>query len=229
MGDRLRTDEKQTTVQKEKDMTKVIAFIKAHDGLLEVALIIVLSVVGVLAVKEYKARAAADATVKAAQTDIEALAKQQTNVVKVAKKQVSNLQAQAKSTDTPAKAIEVLTSPTPENMIPLEPLKAEAIPDAPGRISVEALPLYQTLNACSIDKVNLSACTQELDLQKQITDKKDVQITALKQKPTFWHAVGKFAKVVGCSAVGGAAGSYIKGAQGAAIGAAAGAGVCQLF
>jgi hypothetical protein len=207
-------------------MTKVYTFIKNNALLL---LVLAGATIFGLYARERMDQAEADATVKATQTDIEALTKQQGDVRKVAKAKVSTLQKEAAKVNTPTEAVEVLTAPVPDSLIPLEQLKAEAIPEAPGRVSVDAFATYQTLNACSVDKVNLAACTQELDLQKQITDKKDVQITALKQKPTFWHRVGQVAKVTGCAAAGAAAGSYVKGAEGAAVGAATAAGVCQLF
>lgn len=203
-------------------MTKIIDFIKAHA--LVIGGVVVFALLAV-ALREHDARLREDATIKAAQTGITAMQTQQSNIAKTAKTKVAALQQEATKIDTPSKAVEVLTTPSTA-MIP--ELQAEALPDT-ARVSVDALPLYQALNTCQQDKVNLSACSQELQLQKDIDVKKDEQLKAAEGKPSFWHRVGKVAKVTACAAGGGFAGGYIKGAEGAAVGAAAGAGICQLF
>ena len=55
---------------------------------------------------------------------------------------------------TAPEAIAALPSVTPDNT---PPLQAEAIPDAPDRTSVLAVPLYQDLNSCKQCEVNLDA------------------------------------------------------------------------
>lgn len=213
-------------------MTKIWAFIKAHARFIEIAVpVVVVAVVFALAIREHQARTQADATIKAAQSQIADLQKQQTAVASVAAVKVSVLRKQAAAVDTPAKAVQVLTVPTLAQKAALDttPLDIKPLPNMPGSVSVDALPLYQTLNVCKQNTVNLDACTLELGLQKQIDGQKDIEITALKAKPKFWGRVLKVAKVTACAGLGGAAGGYIKGGEGAAIGAAAGAGACQLF
>lgn len=177
---------------------------------------------------EHDARLRADMQYKAAETTISALEQQQKTVAHTATVKVKALQKEAATIKTPVDAVKVLTSPGVAQ-IAKEPLSIAALPDAPDRVSVQALPLYRDLNACQQSTAELAACTQELDIQKQITGEKDSQITALKQKPGFFHRLFRAAKVIGCAGAGAAAGSLSKNPMGAAIGAAAGAGVCQAF
>lgn len=184
---------------------------------------------GRLWLREHDARLRADVQVKAAQATIDGLEKQQSAVAETAKSQVIVLQKEAADVKTPAQAVKAITAPAPDLNAETAPMDAEVLPDAPERVSVNALPLFRALNSCKQDAVNLQACTGELDIQKRITAQKDVQIVALKKRPGFFHRLGKAAKVIGCAAAGAAAGSLSKSASGAAIGAAAGAGICQLF
>lgn len=212
-------------------MTKFIAFIDRH-GVWMCILAAVVTAGSIAFVNEHNTRLQADAKVKAAQAEIVDLQKQQSAVREAATAKVVILRKQAATVDTPEKAVAALIAPTPEEKaVPVEaaPLAVSVIPDAPGRVAVDALPLYQTVNACRQDVVQLNACTQELSLEKAISGKKDEQITTLKGKPSFWHRVGHAAKVTGCAALGGAVGGYFKSTEGAAIGAAAGAGACQMF
>lgn len=177
--------------------------------------------------QEHDARLRADAQVQTAQATIRNLEQQQAETARQAKSQTIVLEKEAATVKTPAQAIKAVIQPTPDLQTEAAPLDATVLPDAPDRLAVKALPLYQTLNACKVDRINLQACGKELDIQKQITAEKDVQIIALK-KPGFFHRLGKTAKIIGCAAAGGALGG-LKSPSGAAIGAAAGAGICQLF
>lgn len=176
--------------------------------------------------QEHDARLQADTQVKSAQSAIDSLKAQQNTVRQEADKQVIVLQKEAAAVQTAPQAIQALQK-DPEVKAALPTL--ETVPNAPDQVQVNALDLFKGVNKCEQDAVNLGACTKELDLQKQIDTQKDTQITALKKKPGFWSRLGKGAKIVGCSAAGGALGSLAKSPQGAAIGAAAGAGVCQIF
>ncbi len=209
----------------------LIDWLKANAGKHIEALVIAgaLIFVGRLWLQEHDARLQADATVKTAQTTIDAIKQQQTAVRQTAAKEVIVLQKEAAAVKTPAQAVTALTRPSADMAPVVAPLEVTALPDAPDQVAVEALPLDKVLNGCRQDSVNLTACTKELSLEKQIDAQKDVQITALKAKPNFWHRLGKAAKVIGCAGAGGAVGSYLKGGQGAALGAAAGAGICEAF
>jgi hypothetical protein len=195
----------------------------AGKHLLAVVLLAVAVFVGRSWLQEHDARLISDMRVKAAESTITTLEKQQSQVVQAAKVQVIQLKQEAKAVNTPSEALTAL--PQVESV----PLEAVALPDAPGRAAVDIVPLYQSLNTCKQDAVNLAACGTELSLEKQITGEKDIQIAALKKKPGFFKRLGKAAKVIACAGAGGAAGAYLKGGEGAAIGAAAGAGIGQAF
>ena len=193
-----------------------------------IALVVSAVFVGRVYLQDHDARIAADAAVKTAQSTIDGLKAQQAQVGKVAQAQVIVLKQEAATIRTPTEAVTALTTPATAAQVDATPLNVEALPDAPTRVSVDALPFYGKLSECAQDTVNLSACSQELTLQKQITAQKDVEITALKKKPSFLHRLGKAAKIIGCAGAGAAAGS-LAGVKGAAIGGAAGAGICQAF
>jgi hypothetical protein len=201
-------------------MTDWKALIKEHALGLIVAALLVFG--GRVWLMDHDARLRAESDVKAAQSKIESLQKQQNTVAQAAKVQVIQLKTEAAAVKTTEQAIAKLPD------VEIVPLNATALLDAPEKAAVDAVPLYQTLNTCKQCSVNLDAATQELDLQKQITAEKDTEITALRKKPSFLHRLGRAAKIVGCAAGGAAAGS-LAGSKGAAIGAAAGAGVCQMF
>jgi hypothetical protein len=205
----------------------LIEWLKANAAKHVEALVIaaVLVFAGRIFLQEHDARIVADAQVKAAQSTIDDLKKQQTEVEKVAKAQVIVLQKEAVAVKTGPQAIESLDNdPQVKAVLP----SLTPVPDEPGIVQVNALDLFKGVNACEQNSVNLGACSKELDIEKQIDGQKDDQIVALKKKPSFLRRLGKAALVVGCAAGGGAAGS-LAGGRGAAIGAAAGAGVCQMF
>ena len=157
---------------------------------------------------EHDARLTADGAVKTAQLAITDLQKQQTAVAQTAKVEVIQLREAAAQVKTTPEAIAALPSVTPDatDTNPAPALNAEALPDAPGKVSVDAVPLYQDLNVCKQNAVSLNACTLELGLQKQIDTQKDVEIVALKKKPGFWHRVKETAITVGIGAGIGAVG-----------------------
>lgn len=138
---------------------------------------------------EHDARLQADTTVKSAQTQIQSLQAQQATVTKDAAVTVTVLQKEAAAVKTPVQAVQALQTPAPDMAETVAPLEVAALPDAPGRVSVNALPLNQDLNTCRQDAVNLGACTSTLGLEKQIEAQKDIEIVALKKKPGFWHRV----------------------------------------
>lgn len=178
---------------------ELISYLKTTAG--KHVFAIALSVVAIISFRSYMAehdaRLIADQQVKAAQSQIDTLQKQQVQADKAAKIQVVRLQAKAAEVKTAPEAIAALPS------VSVEQLKARALPDAPSAVSVEAVPLYQELNKCKQDAVNLGACSVKLDLQQKIDADKDVQITALKKKPGFWHRVKSTAITLGIGAAAG--------------------------
>jgi hypothetical protein len=176
-------------------------FIKTNAGhilgflLLVVAVIVFHSWLG-----EHDARLVADGQVKAAQATIDTLKSQQSALTEAAKVEVTVLQKAAAEVKTAPEAIAALPS------VAVVPIEAEAIPDAPDRTSVLAVPLYQDLNSCKQCTVNLDATTKKLNLQVEIDAEKDTEITALKKKPGFWHRVKETSITLGIGAGIGAVG-----------------------
>jgi hypothetical protein len=187
-----------------------VTWLKANAGKHTEAIVVavVLFLGARLWLQEHDARLAADATVKTAQTAIADLQKQQAAVAQVAKVQIVQLQSAAAAVRTTPEAITDMptVTPTATQSNPAPELDAEALPDAPNKVSVDAVPLYLDLNACKQDSVNLAACSKELSIQKDITTQKDVEIVALKKKPAFWHRVKETAITLGVGAGIGAIG-----------------------
>jgi hypothetical protein len=204
---------------KEKDKVKWKEYAKQHIPALIVAAVIVFG--GRLWLLDHDARLKAEASVKQAEANVQALQAQQKTVTKAVTAKLVVLHDKAVSVDTPQKAITATAETAPE-------LDATALPDT-ERVSVKAEPLYQDLNEAAQNKVKLDGCEDSLNLQKQITAEKDKEAIAERKKPTFLHRLGKAAKVVGCAGAGGLLGGFSKQPGGAGIGAAAGAAVCQMF
>lgn len=143
---------------------------------------------------EHDARLVAEQTIKTAQTQIDGLQKQQQIAEQAGQAQIAVLQKQAAAVKTPAQAVQAIQAAPDLSALPLNVRPAPGLPDA---VTVDALPLYQELNTCKQDAVNLGVCSTKLDLQTQIDKDKDTQITALKKKPGFWKRVKTTAEVVG--------------------------------
>lgn len=173
----------------------IAKFIKVHG--LVLVWVAILAFIAVLWVQDHDARLRADIAVKASETDIKGLRGQAADVQKTADKRVQAIQREASAVRTPSQAIEALPS------VLTADIKPEVLPDAPGKVSVEAVPLYQELATCKITAVRLDACTKELDIEKAIGTQKDVEIKALKAKPSFWHHVKTTAITLGIGAVAG--------------------------
>jgi hypothetical protein len=179
-------------------------FLKTNAGHFIGAALFVLAAFGFhLWLQEHDARMAAENTVKTAQAQIDSLKTQEATVAQTARVQIVTLQKDAAAVKTTPEAIKELSS------VETTPLNAEALPlpgqpplpDAPGKVAVDAVPLYQDLNACKQDAVNLAACTSEQSLQTKIDADKDAEIAALKKGPGFWHAVKVTAVTAGIGAL----------------------------
>ena len=176
--------------------------------------------------QEHDARLRADATVKAAQTQIGDLQKQQTAVHEAAQTKVVVLEKTAEQVKTAQQAVKALQADT-EVKAALPSLTPD--PELPDQLNVNALQLFQGVNKCEQDAVQLGATTQELTIQKQITAQKDAQIAALKKKPSFWTRVKHGAIDIGCAGAAGALGALTKSPQAGAIGAMGITAACHLF
>jgi len=203
----------------------ILTWLKTNAGshLLGIALV----AVGLLGFRaylaEHDARLIADGEIANAQTVIAGLQAKQADVTKTAATAVKVLQKTAAQVKTPEQAVSLMPEVT------TVPINAVITPNEPGRATVDALPLYTDLNQCRQDAVSLQACQDVAELQKAVDAQKDVEISALKAKPSFWKRFGKSLKIVGCAGAGAAVGSLTKTPNGAALGGALGAGVCQIF
>lgn len=177
----------------------IITYLKttATKHILFIAVVVAGFFIGRAYLAERDARAKAEATVKTAQTQIDTLAKQQTATAQAAKVQITVLQKAAEAVQTAPQAVKALeTDNAVKDVLP----SMAVLPDAPGKVSVDALELFKGVNKCEQDAVTATSCTQELTLQKQIATEKDGQIAALKKKPSFWTRAKNEALTIGISA-----------------------------
>jgi len=182
-------------------MDAIITYLKTKAGAHLEALVIagVLILLGHSWLAEHDARLAAAATVQVEQTQIDGLKAQQSAVTKAATVQLVQLQAAAAKVTSAPEAIAAIAAVTPA-ATPTNPapeLDAVPVPDAPTKTEVNAVPLYEDLNACKQTEIKLDACVQTLNLQTRIDADKDTEIVALKKKPGFWKRVLSTAKAVG--------------------------------
>ena len=177
----------------------MITWLKENAGKHLEALVIASALVlgGHFYLTEHDARVKADATVKAAQTTIDTLQKTQTAVQQTAAREVIVLQKEAATVKTAPQAEAALKADT---AVTAALPSMEVVPDAPGKVEVDAVELFKGVNKCEIDAVNVGACTKELDIEKQITTQKDTEIVALKKKPSFWHRAKDTAITLGIGA-----------------------------
>lgn len=160
-----------------------------------VAAIIVALVIGHAWIGEHDARVVADAQIKTSETVIANLQQQilATNAAAAAK--VQTIVKIVHDAQTPAQQIAAI--PQLSNI----DLNARSIPaltpNGPPQVAVDLAPLVQELGQCKVDQTNLQACTADLKNETAIAAQKDVQIAALKKKPSFWHRVGSALKLIG--------------------------------
>jgi hypothetical protein len=175
--------------------TAILNSIKTHGA---TWLLFAVALVGIFTYeREHDQRIAADIAVKSATAQIADLQKQSTAVAAAATRQVVVIQQAAAKVQTSQEAVSALVTDTPSNPLTGTTLAPVALPDAPDRVSVEALPLYQDAAICREDQINLGACTKETEIAKQESTAKDAEIKALKAKPSFWHRVKTTAVTVG--------------------------------
>lgn len=179
------------------NLTTVKAFFTNNLGHVLGLVITVATVIGFHSwLAEHDARMVADGQVKTAEATVAGLRANQTTTATVAAAQVQTLRTQAVKTTTPAAALVILRTTAPE-------LEATTVPTTgllSSEVAVDAVPLYQDLNAAAQDKVNLAACTTELTDEKGVTTAKDAEIKALKSKGGFWVRVRNTAVEVGIGA-----------------------------
>jgi thiamine biosynthesis protein ThiC len=164
-------------------------YLKTH--IFYIALIAVGIIAGRAWLLEHDARVAAEVMAKQAETSVKVL--QQSiadNDAKTAATIAALQQALAKI-KTPAQAIAAIPS------VSGLPINSRPAIDNPTQVSVDAVPLYQELNQCKQDAVSLNSCQADLKAEKEIVEQKDVEIKALRKKPSFFKRVIGAAKAVG--------------------------------
>jgi len=164
-------------------------FVLSH--LVWIAALSVALVLGHSWIQEHDARLLADAQVKQSSQIVKSLQDQIISVQNAAKQQTQVITRIVHDVKTPEQAIAAIPQLTDV------PLNARPIPQAPGSVSVDVMPLVQALGECKVAQVNLQACQTELSAQEKIEEQKDIQIAALKKKPAFWKKVGTTLKTVG--------------------------------
>lgn len=152
----------------------------------------VLSIVaGVSWLREHDSRIVAEQTIKASQERVQTLEQKAADAEKAGQAQIDILKQQAARVRTAPQAIQAIP------VITDAPLNARAIPDMPNAVAVDAVPLYEALNACRVQSVQLGVCGTKLETETAVVAEKDVQIKALKNKGGFWHRLKTTAKDVG--------------------------------
>lgn len=141
--------------------------------------------------QEHDARLVAEVKIVAAeqniahlQTDIQAITAQRDA-------KLSTLEKQRKTVSTPAAAIAAIPD------LSTLPLSTRTVSDDPSRVSVDALSLFNELNSCRQTEVKLDACSKTAALNTAIVADKDVVISALRKKPSFFKRLGSTLKIVG--------------------------------
>lgn len=136
---------------------------------------------------------------------IETLQQSMKQVSDAAAKQVQVIVKQQEAVKTPEQAIASISE------VANRDVDARTVAGEADRASVLAMPLYQNLSDCRIAQLNLSACTTNLATettiaatnadsekkQEAIVAQKQLEIDALKVKPSFWSRLKADAKKIG--------------------------------
>lgn len=156
--------------------SRLAKFAKENGSLIVglIAAAVLISLIGILALREHDARLVAD-------TKVELLQSQRKDNAAETKAAVAVIQKRRAEVKTPVQAVKAI----PE--VSTVDLGLQLIPEKPEAVEVQALPLYRELSACREDAVNLAGCRKDVGLA-------DEEIKALKKKPGFWHRVGTAAK-----------------------------------
>jgi hypothetical protein len=147
---------------------------------------------------EHTQRIIAEQTIKASQQTIQTLQQQivATNAQAAQKVQViTKIVHDLGPAPTPAQVVAVVPQLTNA------PLNARVAVDNPAQVSVDAVPFATLLVQAATDHVNLAACTSNLTAETAIVAQKDVQIVALKKKPSFLKRVEHGLEIFGAGAL----------------------------
>jgi hypothetical protein len=156
---------------------------------------IVLIAVGLIAfrswLQEHDARQVAEVTVKQQEAQVANLKQQIVTTQQQAAQKVQVVTQVVHDAVTPSQVVAAIPSLT--NV----PLETREIPGNPVDVEVAAQPLIQLAGDDKATHIQLDACQQVSTLKDQQLTAKDVEIVALKKKPSFWKRVTGTAKAVG--------------------------------
>lgn len=156
---------------------------------------IVLIAVGLIAfhswLQEHDARQVAEVTIKQQEVVVADLKQQIVTAQQQAAQKVQVVTKIVHDVKTPSEAVAAIPQLTDA------PLNERLATDNAAQLSVDALQLVSVLGQARIDKTNLDTCQQVGTLKDKQLTAKDVEIAALKKKPSFWKRVMGAAKAVG--------------------------------
>lgn len=176
----------------------MVQYIKTH--IFYVTLIAAGLFLGHVWLAEHDAQQLADQQVKISEARVESLQNQINVNQQLANSTIAELKKRAAVVKTIPQAIAAIPD------VSTLPLNTRALPESPNQVAVDALPLYQTLNQCKQDTVELGACKANAKLMTDQLIEKDTEIAALKRKPSFWHRLKSTTKTIGIGAIIGAVG-----------------------
>jgi hypothetical protein len=146
---------------------------------------------GRLWLQEHDLRVQAEAQVKQSELVVKDLQSQIVQTQQQAAAAIKAVQAKVIYVKTPAQAVTAIPDLSTVDLHP------RLLPDNPLQIGVDAVPLAQELAQCKEDKIALDACSATDKAKDGIIDQKDLEIKALKKKPSFWNRVKSTMKSVG--------------------------------
>lgn len=160
---------------------------------------IILIVMGFIAFRswlvEHDTRLQAEGIVKQQEAKVADLQQQIVSVNAAATQKVQIVTKIVHDAQTPSQVVQAIPQLT------TVPLNARVSPDNPAQVAVDALPLVQVLGQCRQDAIQLSACQQTSALKDEQLQAKDVEIKALKKKPSFWARIKSHGKAAILGAV----------------------------
>lgn len=171
----------------------MIQYLKTH--VFYVAILLVLLVAGRSWLLEHDARLLSDQQAKISEARVETLQQQIDANQVAAQATISLLKKQSAMVKTASQAIIAIPD------VSTLPLNSRPLPDNPNQVAVDAVPLYQTLNQCKQDAVELNACKENAKLTTEQLVEKDTEIKALKKPKKFWSRVGSTLKTGGVGVI----------------------------
>lgn len=181
--------------------------------------VLVLSVVSVCWLRDHDARIRAEQHNRESDARIATLEQDKAAALQAGKEAKAALQKKAAEVKTPAQAIAAI--PDMSDI----PLSARPLPDMPTAVAVEALPLFQELNKCKQNAVDLGTCQLTYGAEQKENAELKGQVETLKKA----QGGGFFQRMKRCAVRGGigaGAGGMFGGQKGLIGGAALGFGSC---